>query len=339
MRRRGALRSAAQMRPHPRQQFLNAEWLGHVVVGAGVQRLHLRPLVLADRKNQHRRGAAGADGAADLHAAHARHHQVGNHQVRRPIAEELQAFFGIVGGAHVVALRGERGAQHPRNLRFVVDNQNSARHSLSSFSRKITSFATGAGMIPVEKIDGECSPIRGQASFTGWWPRPRRLRPRFCWSGCAPTRPPRAWCFWCWWCGRRPRPGSRSRSTSRLSARSPSTISSCFPFTRFGWRARRQWVAMLSFVASCLVVGRVAERARRQARQAEQRQADVERLYALSQEMMLYEDADGLIRDLPAPDRPHLRARRRGSVRLRPGPVLCLDRRDCPPAFRPACRP
>ena len=55
---------------------------------------------------------------------------------------------------------------------------------------------------------------------------------------------------------------------------------------------------MFCFVASCLVVGRVAERARRQpvGRAAP---TDVERLYALSQEMMLYEDADGLIRDLP----------------------------------------
>jgi two-component system sensor histidine kinase KdpD len=37
------------------------------------------------------------------------------------------------------------------------------------------------------------------------------------------------------------------------------------------------WVAMLSYLASCLVVGRVAERARRQTQQAEQRREDVER--------------------------------------------------------------
>jgi two-component system sensor histidine kinase KdpD len=59
------------------------------------------------------------------------------------------------------------------------------------------------------------------------------------------------------------------------------------------------WVAMISFLLSCAVVGRVAERARNQARQAEQRRADVERLYELSQEMMLQEDAAELIRDLP----------------------------------------
>ena len=59
------------------------------------------------------------------------------------------------------------------------------------------------------------------------------------------------------------------------------------------------WIAMFSFVASCLVVSRLAERARRQTAQSEQRQADVGRLYALSQEMMLFEDAERLLHDLP----------------------------------------
>jgi len=61
----------------------------------------------------------------------------------------------------------------------------------------------------------------------------------------------------------------------------------------------QQWVAMISFLLSCVVVGRVAERARRQARQADERREDVERLYELSQEMMLQEDASGLIHDMP----------------------------------------
>jgi two-component system sensor histidine kinase KdpD len=61
----------------------------------------------------------------------------------------------------------------------------------------------------------------------------------------------------------------------------------------------QEWVAMCCFVVCCLVVSRVAEQARRQTRQAEQRREDVERLYELSQEMMLHEDAAGLIHDLP----------------------------------------
>ena len=59
------------------------------------------------------------------------------------------------------------------------------------------------------------------------------------------------------------------------------------------------WAAMFAFIASCLVVSRLSERARQQAIQVEQRQADVGRLYALSQEMMLFEDAEKLMHDLP----------------------------------------
>lgn len=71
------------------------------------------------------------------------------------------------------------------------------------------------------------------------------------------------------------------------------------PLHSFQIAGAQQWVAMLTFIASCIVVSRVAERARRQTRHAEQRREDVERLYALSQEMMLHEDAAGLTRDLP----------------------------------------
>jgi two-component system sensor histidine kinase KdpD len=56
---------------------------------------------------------------------------------------------------------------------------------------------------------------------------------------------------------------------------------------------------MVAFIASCFVVSRVAERARRNTMQAEQRREDVERLNALSQEMMLHGDAEGLVRDIP----------------------------------------
>jgi len=71
------------------------------------------------------------------------------------------------------------------------------------------------------------------------------------------------------------------------------------PFRTFRLAGAQEWVAMVSFLACCVVVGRVAEQARRQTRKAEQRREDVERLYALSQEVMLHEDPEALIRDLP----------------------------------------
>jgi two-component system sensor histidine kinase KdpD len=71
------------------------------------------------------------------------------------------------------------------------------------------------------------------------------------------------------------------------------------PYRTLRLAGAQQWVDMLTFAASSLVVSRVAERARRQTLQAEQRRTDVERLYELSQELILYEDAEVLIRDLP----------------------------------------
>jgi len=71
------------------------------------------------------------------------------------------------------------------------------------------------------------------------------------------------------------------------------------PIHTFRLVGAQSWVAMISFALGCVVVSRLAERARRQALRAEQRQVDVGRLYALSQEMMLFEDADKLIHDLP----------------------------------------
>ncbi|HUX44717.1 MAG TPA: ATP-binding protein [Terracidiphilus sp.] len=71
------------------------------------------------------------------------------------------------------------------------------------------------------------------------------------------------------------------------------------PYHTFVLAGLQEWIAMGSFAASALAAGRVAERARQQTRQAEQRREDVERLYTLSQEMMLHEDAAGLMRHLP----------------------------------------
>lgn len=72
------------------------------------------------------------------------------------------------------------------------------------------------------------------------------------------------------------------------------------PIHTFILAGPQEWISMLTFAVSSVVAGRVSERARKQKDQAEQRREDVERLYLLSQEMMLHEDAAALIRDLPS---------------------------------------
>ena len=64
--RRGPLRGAAQVSADAGQEFLNAEGLGDVIVSAGVQRLDLGALMVADRKDEDRGCSLGADGAGDL---------------------------------------------------------------------------------------------------------------------------------------------------------------------------------------------------------------------------------------------------------------------------------
>ena len=71
------------------------------------------------------------------------------------------------------------------------------------------------------------------------------------------------------------------------------------PFHTFILAGPQEWVSMFTFAISSLVAGRVAERARKEKDEAEQRREDVERLFQISQEMILHQDAASLIRDLP----------------------------------------
>ncbi|WP_109484914.1 sensor histidine kinase [Occallatibacter savannae] len=71
------------------------------------------------------------------------------------------------------------------------------------------------------------------------------------------------------------------------------------PFRTFILAGPQEWVSMVTFAISSLVAGRVSERARKQKDEAEQRREDVERLFQISQEMILHQDAASLIRDLP----------------------------------------
>ncbi|HTJ31173.1 MAG TPA: ATP-binding protein [Acidobacteriaceae bacterium] len=61
----------------------------------------------------------------------------------------------------------------------------------------------------------------------------------------------------------------------------------------------RSWLSMIAYLLSCVVVNRVAEHARRQTRNADQRREDVERLYELNQDLMLHGDSANLLDEIP----------------------------------------
>src|SRR4051812_46311050 len=66
------------------------------------------------------------------------------------------------------------------------------------------------------------------------------------------------------------------------------------PYQTFSLAGTEQWIAMLAFVASCVVVSRVAERARRPTEEARERHGDGERRYGMREGRMLRADGEEL---------------------------------------------
>jgi two-component system, OmpR family, sensor histidine kinase KdpD len=61
----------------------------------------------------------------------------------------------------------------------------------------------------------------------------------------------------------------------------------------------QNWVALLAFLVTALVAGNLSERARREAEDAKRRRHEVERLYALSQQLLTTENLVSLLNALP----------------------------------------
>jgi two-component system sensor histidine kinase KdpD len=61
----------------------------------------------------------------------------------------------------------------------------------------------------------------------------------------------------------------------------------------------QNWIALLAFLVTALVAGNLSERARREAEDAKRRRHEVERLYALSQQLLTTENLVSLLNALP----------------------------------------
>lgn len=61
----------------------------------------------------------------------------------------------------------------------------------------------------------------------------------------------------------------------------------------------QNWIALIAFLVTALVAGNLSERARREAADARQRRHEVERLYALSQQLLTSENLAALLNQLP----------------------------------------
>jgi hypothetical protein len=108
-------------------QLLNAEGLRNVVVGACIERFNFHQVLIADGENDNGNLRDGADFAAQLHAIHLRHGDVGDNEIRLPCVDGLHSFDAIGGDLQGVTLGGKCGTQNPGDLRFVIDDEDLRR--------------------------------------------------------------------------------------------------------------------------------------------------------------------------------------------------------------------
>ena len=115
---------AAQQRADARQHLLEMEGLGDVVVGAGVEALHLVAPAVARGEHQHRHGAAGAPpGLEHRDAVHLGQADVEDDGViGLGLAEEV-ALLAVEGAIDHIARVGERGGELPVEIGIVLDDE------------------------------------------------------------------------------------------------------------------------------------------------------------------------------------------------------------------------
>ena len=106
------------------EKLLDAERLGDVMVGAGLHRLDGRVDAAEGGDDDHRRpGLARAHLPQELVAAHARHHQVRDHDVDGPVSQLVEGLGAARGAQHVVARLAQLVVQELPHRVVVLDDE------------------------------------------------------------------------------------------------------------------------------------------------------------------------------------------------------------------------
>ena len=115
--------ASPQGRAQARQQLLGAERLGHVVVGAEIERLHLVGLRVARREHDDRHGRPAADDAAHLDARHIRQPEIEEHEIGRVLAHLMESVCAARGGRYLVSVRAQEEPDRRLNGGLIVHEQ------------------------------------------------------------------------------------------------------------------------------------------------------------------------------------------------------------------------
>jgi len=121
---------ATQLRPEPGQQLAHHERLGHVVIGAGVERADLVAGVgPAGQHDDDRRLAAAAQLADDLDPFDIGEAEVEDDRVRRLAGRQCHRLPAGAGGRHVVQPGPEVDLQGALQLSLALHNQDACHET------------------------------------------------------------------------------------------------------------------------------------------------------------------------------------------------------------------
>ena len=120
----GVAGRAAQQRAHARQHLLEMEGLGDVIVGAGVEALHLVAPAVARGEHQHRHGAAGAPPRLQhRNAVHLGQADVEDDGVVGLGLAEVMPLLAVEGAVDHIAGVGQRRRELAVEIGIVLDNE------------------------------------------------------------------------------------------------------------------------------------------------------------------------------------------------------------------------
>src|SRR5262245_12448996 len=112
------------MGANTRTQFPNAEWLGDIVIGAGIQpHLFLGFLRPRSQENDGRADTSATQFPAHVETVQLWQHHVEQDQVPLTFATILYGLFTIACDAGLIALSAKVLLQAENNIGFVFDNQ------------------------------------------------------------------------------------------------------------------------------------------------------------------------------------------------------------------------
>src|SRR5258708_36643318 len=123
---------ASQLRPDPRQQFVEREGLGEIVVSAAVQSVHLIRDLVAGREHNDREIVVEPQTTAHLEPIEPWHGDIQEHKVRLMCPSSGQARLAIHGSIHLEPLIGEAPLDQWDEMRVVVHQQDASYHTLTS---------------------------------------------------------------------------------------------------------------------------------------------------------------------------------------------------------------